>query len=178
MCGDIYPSLTAVIIRASQGNHANSSSRCLILHTPPCVSDSWAVCVVLSILTLSHPSLSLSLSRLVLSRLPPPIALLSLRSNNSMSCVVWSSSTWWLTSLRSNSSHHVPYQRLPSDLTSLRSSCIHLLPSSFLRRNSHVLLHICGEFIRTWWCTTMYPHACMTVERSEESENDCLTLDR
>ena len=123
MRGDMHQSLTAVIIRASQENHANSSSRCLIPHTPPFVSDSWAVCVVLSIF-------SLSLSRLVLSWLPPSIALFSLRSNNSSWCVLWSSSIWWLTSLRSNSSHHVSYH-LPSDLTSLRSSYIKFLTFKF-----------------------------------------------
>jgi hypothetical protein len=175
MYGDMYPSLTAVIIRASQENHANSSSRCLILHTPPFVSDSWAVCVVfIDPLSLS---LSLSLARLVLSWLPPSIALLSLRSNSSSWCALWSSSIWWLTSLRSNSSHHVSYHLL-SDLTSLRSSYIRFLTFKFCETKfacptPHVW-RVYKDMMMHYYISTM----SVWLERSEESENYCLTLDR
>ena len=171
MCGDMYPSLTAVIIRASQENHANSSSRCLILHTLRPLFPIRELCV-------SFYRSSLSLSRLVLSWLPPSIALLSLRSNNSSWCALWSSSIWWLTSLRSNSSHHVSYHRL-SDLTSLRSSYIKFLTSKFSETKfACPTPHVWREFIRTWWCTITYP-PCLYIwlERSEESENDCWTLE-
>lgn len=57
MCGDMYPSLTAVIIRASQENHANSSSRCLILHTLRPLFPIRELCV-----SFYRSSLSLSLS--------------------------------------------------------------------------------------------------------------------